>query len=69
MQKFLLGALTIGGLLIGLSATGHASPVSGLIDRDAALRTSSIVPVYYYWNHHRYRHRTWDRRYRRWRYY
>jgi hypothetical protein len=69
MHKILFGTLTIAALLFGLPAIGRASPATPLLDRDALARSSSIEPAYYYYNHHRYRHRSWDRRYRRWRYY
>jgi hypothetical protein len=69
MRKVFLWALTALGLLVGLCAIAVASPATRLLDRDALNRTSSIEPAYHYWNHHRYRHRSWDRRHRRWRYY
>jgi hypothetical protein len=69
MQKFILGTLTVCGLLIALSAIAHASPATRLLDRDAAMQTTGVQPVDYFWNHRRYQHRAWDRRNRRWRYY
>jgi hypothetical protein len=61
--------VTIAGLIVGTSAITFASPATQLLGRDVAVSTHRVEPVYYYWNHHRYQHRSWDKRRRRWRYY
>jgi hypothetical protein len=69
MHQIILRTLTISGLILGASAVASASPATHLLGRDAAVQTSAIQRVDYYWNHHRYTHRSWDKRRRRWRYY
>lgn len=67
MRKIILGTLTILGLIVATIAS--ASPAIPLLGRDTVASASPIERAYYYWNHHRYNHRAWDRRRRRWRYY
>ena len=69
MRKIILGTLTMLGLIVGAATIASASPATDLLGRNATLQTRPIERAYYYWNHHRYRHRAWDRRRRRWRYY
>jgi hypothetical protein len=69
MRIIILRLLTISCIIVGLSAIASASPAIRLLDRDAVPQISNIEPVYYYWNHHRYRHRSWDKYHKRWRYY
>ncbi len=69
MQKIVLSTVTIGGLIIGVSTIASASPTLPALNQDVALRTTQVEPVSYYYNHQRYKHRSWDRRHRRWRYY
>ena len=69
MHKIILGTLTVSGLIIGASTIASASPATPLLGREAAVQTSQVQTVYYYWNHRRYKHRSWDKRRRRWRYY
>ncbi|WP_428491328.1 hypothetical protein [Rhodopila sp.] len=69
MRNITLGTLAILGLLLATASIASAAPATGLIGRTTLSQATSIQPVYYYWNHHRYRHRSWDRRHRRWRYY
>lgn len=69
MQKIILGTLTLSGLIIGASSIASASPASPLLNREATVTTSAVQHVYYYYNHHRYKHRSWDKKHRRWRYY
>ena len=68
MHTIILRTLTIAGLTIGASTIAMASPARPPLNRDAAVQTSQVERVYYYYNHHRYRHRSWDKRHRRWRY-
>jgi hypothetical protein len=69
MHTIILRTVTIAGLIIGVSTIASASPARPLLSRDSALQTSQVERVDYYYNHHRYKHRSWDRRHRRWRYY
>ena len=69
MHKLILGTLTFSGLIIGASVVASASPASPLLRPAVTVSTAGIQHVDYYWNHHRYKHRSWDKRRRRWRYY
>jgi hypothetical protein len=70
-----MGAVAITGLTIGLSTLAFASPVSALQGSalqdgyHGTLQTSHIVRADYWYNHHRYHHRRWDRQHKRWDYY
>ena len=68
-MRRLLFSLYLAGLVAGLAPYASASPVFSLIDHATTQQVSKAEPVDYYWNHRRYRHRAWDRRYHRWRYY
>jgi hypothetical protein len=63
MPKIILGALAMTGLII--STIASSSPAPNLLDRSTTVHTTSVEHVAYYWNHHRYRHRSWDRGRRR----
>jgi hypothetical protein len=69
MHKIILGALAMAGLIVGMSTVASASPATHLLDPTTTVHATIVEHVAYYWNHHRYRHRSWDRRRRRWRYY
>ena len=69
MRKITLETLTILGLLVATTSIASAAPATDLLGRTTLSHATSIQPAYYYWNHHRYRHRSWDRRRHRWRYY
>jgi hypothetical protein len=69
MREIILRTLTISCMIVGVSTIASASPAIGSLDSDAALQSSSVERVDYYWNHHRYKHRSWDKGHRRWRYY
>ena len=62
-------SIYIAGLVAAFAPFANASPTISLIDRAATQQVSGAEPIDYYWNHHRYRHRVWDRRRHRWRYY
>jgi hypothetical protein len=69
MHKVILGTLAMAGLIFGVSRVVSASPATHLLGPSTIAHTTSFEHVDYYWNHHRYRHRSWDQRRRRWRYY
>ena len=69
MRKLMAGAALMLGLLAGTSTLSFAAPSMHAADhREAASRSSSIEHADYYYRHHRYHHRAWDRRHRHWRY-
>jgi hypothetical protein len=69
MRKFVLGTLAAAGLMVGASSIAAASPATPLLDHSASVQTLDVEHVAYYWNHHRYDHRSWDKKNGRWRYY
>lgn len=70
MRYAFVGAMLIFGLLAGTSAHSLASQsIPSANPLITALQFSNIKPVFYTWHGHRFRHRYWDRRRRRWRYY
>jgi hypothetical protein len=74
MRKVILSTAAVFGLMAGVSAVASASPATNLVAPGATLQpgatsqSGQIQQVDYYYNHHRYRHRRWDSRRRRWRY-
>jgi hypothetical protein len=69
MHKMILTTLAAAALIVALSTVASASPATRLLDPSTTAKASVVHPAYYYWNHRRYRHRSWDKRHRRWRYY
>ncbi len=69
MHTIILRTVTIAGLAIGVSSIASASPVRPALSPDVGVQTSQIQQVDYYYNHHHYKHRSWDKHHRRWRYY
>ena len=69
MHTVIVRTVTITGLIIGVSTIASASPARPPLSHDSTLQTSQVQQVYYYHNHHRYKHRSWDKRHHRWRYY
>jgi hypothetical protein len=69
MFKIFLGTLTVAGLIVGTATMASASPATRLLDRTTTAGTASVEHVDYSWNRRKYRHRSWDKRHRRWRYY
>jgi hypothetical protein len=69
MCKIILGALMVSGLMIGASTVASASPATPMFSRDAAIQNAQVQQIDYYYNHHRYKHRSWSKKHHRWRYY
>jgi hypothetical protein len=69
MRKVILGTLAMVGMIVGTSTGASASPATPLLDRSTTVQAMTAEHISYYWNHRRYRHRSWDKRHRRWRYY
>jgi hypothetical protein len=71
MRQFILGSLTAAAMAIGVSTVALAAPLSP--QHNFGSPNSNILNVQggnsYYWNHHRYSHRDWDRNHRHWHYY
>jgi hypothetical protein len=68
-QKMTLWTLTVFGMIVGTSILASASPAMHLLASDTAVQASSVQRVDYTWNHHHYKHRSWDKNARRWHYY
>lgn len=70
MRTVITGTLLTFGLLVGSSTLSLAAQS---IPSASPLNTASHIEkareTYYYHNHHRYQHREWDKRHRRWHYY
>jgi hypothetical protein len=69
MPKIFLHALTISGLVIGLSSIASASTATNPLVRLDTAQNAQIQRVDYYYNHHHYKHRSWDKAHRRYHYY
>jgi hypothetical protein len=69
MRRMIVGTLSLAGLIVVMASIASASPGTPVLDRSATVRGTSVERVDYSWNRHRYRHRSWDKRHRRWRYY
>jgi hypothetical protein len=70
MHRLILGTMAAAVMVLGVAAAALAAPVSHQLEHGSA--ASGFVSVqdanYYYWNHHRYHHRDWDRDHHRWHY-
>lgn len=69
MRRLILGTMTAAVMVLSVAAAAFAAPVSHQLEYGS--RASGVVGVQdadYYWNHHRYHHRDWDRDHHRWHY-
>jgi hypothetical protein len=70
MRRFILGTMTAAAMAVGLSSAGFAGPAFNPHEHGGSdARITNVRPVDYYWNHHHYHHRDWDRHHNRWHYY
>ena len=69
MRQLILGTMTAALVTLGPSAAAFAAPYAHEFERDAAISHTAQWADHFYWNHHRYAHRDWDRDHRRWHYY
>ncbi|MDQ2802700.1 MAG: hypothetical protein M3Y41_08440 [Pseudomonadota bacterium] len=69
MRTLSLSLVTLTGLVLAYAMPASAALVTPIPNGIHAGAAASVQTVYYYWNHRRYRHRRWDRRYHRWYYY
>ena len=69
MRRLILGAIAAVTMAIGVSGGAFASPAYRPYDGGPNPNAVRIQRIDYYWNHHRYHHRDWDRDHHRWHYY
>lgn len=69
MSRFVLIAMTATALVLSLATAGSAASAPEATIPVLSQQSAGVTPVYYTWHGHRYSHRRWDRRHRRWRYY
>ena len=69
MHKIWLPTLLIAGLITSLPLIAPASAATSLSGQSVNAAVSNVRPIDFYWNRRRWRHRAYDRRLRRWRYY
>jgi len=70
MRSFILGTMTAVAVAVGASTAVFAVPAFAPHD-DGGFNPNvvSVQRTEYYWNHHHYQHRDWDRHHHRWHYY
>ena len=70
MRRLTFGTLAAVAIVLGMSSAGSAASVYGLHEQGAmSEQAGNLHRVDYYWNHHHYHHRDWDRDHHRWHYY
>ena len=70
MRRLILGTLATAAIVVGISSSGFAAPTAGLYGHGGPNpQAANIHLADYYWNHHRYHHRDWDRDHHHWHYY
>ena len=67
MSRLVLPVTVAGVVLLMASATSFAATTARFVP--GVVAQTAVQPVYYYWNHHRYNHRAWDKKHKRWHYY
>jgi hypothetical protein len=68
MQRIILRTTMIAGLIVSASGIASAAPATHLLDRNTTGATSNVEHIDYNWNHHRYHHRSWDKKNHHWHY-
>jgi hypothetical protein len=70
MRRLILGTVATAAIAIGMSSAGFAAPAFALQEHDSPNpHVANVHRVDYYWNHHHYHHRDWDRNHHHWHYY
>jgi hypothetical protein len=70
MRRLILGTLAAASVVIGVSSAGFAAPAFAPHEHVGTNpQVTDVHRVDYYWNHHRYHHRDWDRHHHHWHYY
>jgi hypothetical protein len=67
MSRFILPIMLAGAVLL----TGTAASLAAATVRfmPGAAAQTAVRPADYVWNHHHYKHRSWDKMHKRWHYY
>jgi hypothetical protein len=68
MHRLIIGTITAAVMALGVSGVGFAAPSITPYENDNPT-ASHVQQVDYYWDHHYYHHRDWDRHQHRWHYY
>ena len=68
MRRIILGTMAVALMGLGTSASSIAAPVVQRQGHEDGIG-ERVQQADYYWNHHRYHHRDWDRHHHRWHYY
>lgn len=69
MRQLILGTMTAAVLVLGGLTVAFAGPVSHQHGTDGRPAPAlNVQRADYYWDHHRYHHRDWDRDHHRWHY-
>ena len=70
MRRLILRTLAAAAMVVGISSAGFAAPAFGPHEHGGpSPRATNVHLADYYWNHHHYHHRGWDRGHHRWHYY
>jgi hypothetical protein len=69
MHRIIVPLSMVIGLVVSATGIAAASPATHLLDRSTIGVANSVERIDYNWNHHRYHHRSWDKKNRRWHYY
>ncbi len=70
MRRLIYGMVAAAAMVVGVSSAGFAAPGLGPHEYgDMNPQVANIHRADYYWNHHHYAHRDWDRHHHRWHYY
>ncbi len=69
MHKFLILLTALAGIAAAVQMVAQAAPVETHFGAFHGTSGPTMQPVDYYWNHHHWHHRDWDRDHHRWHYY
>ncbi len=70
MRRLILGTTAAAAMVVAIASAGFAAPAFGPHEHgDTGRRAGNVHAANYYWNHHHYQHRDWDRHHHRWHYY
>jgi hypothetical protein len=70
MRSFILGTMTAVVVALGASTAVFAAPAFAPHEHGGrGPSATNIQRTDYYWSHHHYQHRDWDRHHHHWRYY
>ena len=70
MRSFILGTMTAVVVALGASTAVFAAPAVGPhVHGGPNPNVVHVQRTDYYWNHHHYQHRDWDRHHHQWHYY